>query len=169
MANEYKQGIDRVAVDESFPYPIKLEYDDDYIYLTPLSVPSNNYMLCLEVCSAVNRTIGHGHKHIFYNHGHHSYSGRFRAIIVQNQADDVKIDRSVWYNINGDTKCHESAYYRIGETVKCPISFIKNNDRSLKKLAHPYFKVRGTYRDDTDYHAPNKTTKIYSNIAYIET
>lgn len=39
MANEYKQGIDRVAVDESFPYPIKLEYDNQYIYLTVLRIP----------------------------------------------------------------------------------------------------------------------------------
>lgn len=36
---EYKQKIDRVAIDEQFPYPIKLEYDDENIYLTVLRIP----------------------------------------------------------------------------------------------------------------------------------
>ena len=45
MSNEYKQGVDRVAVDESFPYPIKLEYDDEHIYLTVLKLPSDPWEL----------------------------------------------------------------------------------------------------------------------------
>lgn len=45
MSNEYKQGIDRVAVDESFPYPIKLEYDNEYIYITPLWIPKHSNVL----------------------------------------------------------------------------------------------------------------------------
>ena len=45
MSNEYKQGVDRVAVDESFPYPIKLTYDDEHIYLTVLKLPSNPWEL----------------------------------------------------------------------------------------------------------------------------
>lgn len=54
---EYKQKIDRVAIDEQFPYPIKLEYDDENVYLTPLWIPDylqpryedNTLWLCLEV------------------------------------------------------------------------------------------------------------------------
>ena len=41
----YKQGIDRVAVDESFPYPIKLTYDDENIYITPLWIPKHSNVL----------------------------------------------------------------------------------------------------------------------------
>lgn len=40
---EYRLGVDRVAVsgdDTDFPYPIKLEYDDEYVYLTLLRMPT---------------------------------------------------------------------------------------------------------------------------------
>lgn len=40
MANAYIEGKDRVAADESFPYPIKLTYDSQYIYLTVLRIPT---------------------------------------------------------------------------------------------------------------------------------
>lgn len=55
--NNYTQRVDKVGTDEVFPYPIKLEYDDEYIYLTPLWIPDylqsyyedGNLWLCLEV------------------------------------------------------------------------------------------------------------------------
>ena len=37
--NNYTMKKDRVGIDESFPYPIKLEYDDENIYLTVLRIP----------------------------------------------------------------------------------------------------------------------------------
>lgn len=36
---KYEMKKDRVGIDESFPYPIKLEYDDENIYLTVLRIP----------------------------------------------------------------------------------------------------------------------------------
>lgn len=43
--NNYTQKVDKVGTDEVFPYPIKLEYDDEYIYLTPLWIPETSNVL----------------------------------------------------------------------------------------------------------------------------
>ena len=37
--NNYTQKVDKVGTDEVFPYPIKLTYDDEYVYLTVLRIP----------------------------------------------------------------------------------------------------------------------------------
>ena len=42
---EYKQGLDRVGDSTSFPFPIKLEYDSENIYLTPLWIPETSDIL----------------------------------------------------------------------------------------------------------------------------
>ena len=42
---EYKQGFDRVGDSTSFPFPIKLEYDSENIYLTPLWIPETSDIL----------------------------------------------------------------------------------------------------------------------------
>ena len=42
---EYKQGLDRVGDNTSFPFPIKLEYDSSNIYLTPLWIPETSDIL----------------------------------------------------------------------------------------------------------------------------
>lgn len=42
---EYKQGLDRVGDSTSFPFPIKLEYDNENIYLTPLWIPETSDIL----------------------------------------------------------------------------------------------------------------------------
>ena len=42
---EYKQGLDRVGDSTSFPFPIKLEYDENNIYLTPLWIPETSDIL----------------------------------------------------------------------------------------------------------------------------
>lgn len=55
--NNYIQKVDKVGTDEVFPYPIRLEYDGEHIYLTPLWIPDylqpyyedDNLWLCLEV------------------------------------------------------------------------------------------------------------------------
>lgn len=38
--SEYKQGIDKIGIGQSFPFPIKLTYDNDYVYLTILKLPT---------------------------------------------------------------------------------------------------------------------------------
>lgn len=42
---EYKQGFDRVGDNTHFPFPIKLEYDSESIYLTPLWIPETSSVL----------------------------------------------------------------------------------------------------------------------------
>lgn len=42
---EYKQGLDRAGDSSSFPFPIKLEYDSENIYLTPLWIPETSSVL----------------------------------------------------------------------------------------------------------------------------
>ena len=42
----YAEGVDRVSIDESFPYPIKLEYDEnENILITPLWIPKHSNIL----------------------------------------------------------------------------------------------------------------------------
>ena len=45
---EYKQGLDRVGDSTSFPFPIKLEYDSENIYLTPLWIPETSSVLVVK-------------------------------------------------------------------------------------------------------------------------
>lgn len=42
---EYKQGLDRAGDNTHFPFPIKLEYDSENIYLTPLWIPETSSVL----------------------------------------------------------------------------------------------------------------------------
>lgn len=45
---EYKQGLDRVGDSTSFPFPIKLKYDSENIYLTPLWIPETSSVLVVK-------------------------------------------------------------------------------------------------------------------------
>lgn len=45
MSSEYKQGVDKVSMDESFPYPIKLTYDDENVYLKVVRYPKNKELV----------------------------------------------------------------------------------------------------------------------------
>lgn len=166
MANEYKQGVDRVAVDESFPYPIKLTYDDEYIYLTILKLPlevmntsysNSDYNLCIEISDGSSKRIGKGHKrmHPNHGHGHPSTSGSFHGVCLGFEYGDQHYTK--WNSINK------------GTIYTCPISYIRDHSSAinnrLSKFGNAYFKVRGTYR--RIHQGVYVKTKIYSNTAKI--
>lgn len=167
MSNEYKQGVDRVAVDESFPYPIKLEYDNTNIYLTPIMIPSNIEMLglprpskqydgtstylCLEV-SISNRNHQNGGRDKVPSKKHPCKGGKFRIL--------------GYPNYNRSTYCFIDPV--VGDTYTVPISnsFFSRIGCSPKEGGEDYVYVRGCYRIGRDVDFVTRT-KYHSNVAKI--
>lgn len=183
---EYKQGLDRAGDNTHFPFPIKLEYDSENIYLTPLWIPETSDILvakdkitkqpinlpdanelgrlwlCLEVADGKNR---------FY----------------RSSKSNGKKPNQIWRykRPSRGGKYHLAAaafepyfqhYLDIGHQYIFPyikISFSNNGgERLVKHVAREYsltkwfIYVRGTYR--YGYDSDLKRTGIYSNVVKLE-
>lgn len=174
MANEYKQGIDRVAVDESFPYPIKLTYDDENVYLTVLRIPT------LEEIAKMN-----------------SFANKVNTLDTNRLALIVETHSSRHIRGNAFVNMAKTGHrYKGGIFRHCCLTFYRNvtvgNTYSFPKIACfniaalraiengnteplPWSYVRGTFwygntgRNAEDFNWKNASrTGIYSNIAKIE-
>lgn len=171
MANAYIEGKDRVAADESFPYPIKLTYDDDYIYLKVLSIPNNleiigeprdnsehsqaiysgtSIYLCLE-SSTAQRIHKQGKCNAYKEDKHPSKGGKFFIPGGSRRTACVVPNPEV-----GRTYSFE--YYPHGKGV---------TDHLGHESEEGYwYKVRGTFRIGRDVDWVNRTG-VYSNTAII--
>lgn len=153
MANEYKQGVDRVAVDESFPYPIKLTYDDEHIYLTPMWIPrqihtstvqNGTLYLCLEI-----GTTERVHKHRNKN-GSRNYSGFNTKKHPCRHGKFIVPGYDNYYDSNArETFTAQMTELSLNHTYSFPIN-IALTSIVTNKLKHAnegyYIKVRGSYR-----------------------
>lgn len=144
---------DRVGIDESFPYPIKLEYDDEneLIYVTPLWIPDNlksEYKagilwLCLEV--------GRSRKNVNWRnniHHHPTKSGNFYVpgdgSGNVHHSDDFCRDDFVVNPFELNTT-YTFQYPPIKlENIQTPLIGLDENDNKIYKI--PFIKVRGAYR-----------------------
>lgn len=164
----YKQGIDRVAVDESFPYPIKLTYDDENIYITPLWIPKHsnvlvsknkdgslidlqeayiqgNLYIALEV-SLARRKMYKNHKYnsrIDQTLRHPCRGGKFRS----------RYNNARSFTLNTQLALDPDDYLDDNRVIK---TASRNRHR-----ATPWFDVRATYRYGSN--PDSKRTGIYSN------
>lgn len=166
--NNYIQKVDKVGTDEVFPYPIKLEYDDEHIYLTPLWIPEyfkeqyelhpEIYWLCIEI-STVRSGVRSNHqiklpKKKFYIPGN-SYG-----------IEGYYPNRRENYAINN---------FQIGQkyVFQYPAALTehKHTKKENDEYLPTYYFIRGTYRSgnhiDWIYRLKQTTKESYSNIIKI--
>lgn len=158
--NNYTQKVDKVGTDEVFPYPIKLEYDDEYVYLTILKIPDNikpidnnrqdysdlKIYLCLE-SSTARKLYKQGSCNNYYYEKHPCKGGKFYLSMYTNP--------------------HEIINPEVGKTY----SFKSDGSGVQRHLAHYWengywYKVRGTLRLGRNERWLYRTN-VYSNIATI--
>lgn len=158
----YEQKKDRVGIDESFPFPIKLTYDANNIYLTPMWVPSQlqnivnsndeyRMLLTLEVATTrANYNIRNTGK-IPWNSGHPCTTGKF---YLPGAATSVNKFFRTW---------------EVGNTYTISMQdfnryFIPSNLRRLQAKGGTIFmKIRGAYRISNSL--GYQRTQYHSNTA----
>lgn len=159
--NNYTQKVDKVGMDEVFPYPIKLTYDNEYVYLTVLRIPepeelklspwvmnqlakkrkisdyNNRLVLCIE---RDNPRKYHLDKRLPYHpytscgvyDGHPSKGGNFSMIDKDSIKVIPEIGRTYQFSIN---QClNRKAYYN---------KYYNDNGSDVYPV---YSKIRGTFR-----------------------
>lgn len=185
MANEYKQGKDRVAVDESFPYPIKaVEYGQNYVEVTPLYIPEHcgyfdaqTYMqlgtdnlqeiyqegklcLCIEIKNMC-RSMCSGRTHGKYSQ-HVCKSGRWHVPANGRTTAEALVENFV---------LGRSYVFPISDILDVSNSHIRrerNMWESYRTRTIPFLPVRATYRViiNNDLNFVRKTG-VYSNIVNV--
>lgn len=172
--NNYTQKVDKVGIDEVFPYPIKLEYDDEHIYLTPLWIPESfkeqyelgpeKYWLCIEISTLrsglrVNKQIKLPKKKFYIPGNSYNKEGGREGI-------GYNPNRRENYAINN---------FQIGQTYTFQYPPIPNENVRTKKendeYLPAYYFIRGTYREGTHIdwisRLKKSTKESYSNIIKI--
>lgn len=182
MANAYIEGKDRVAADESFPYPIKLTYDDENIYLTPLWIPET----CKYFDTSTEIQLGTDLQEL-YNNGElclcletRHMRGEMKCGRTNSPKHSSKSDK---WHVPGNAR---NSYLLIEDFV-LGTRYSFNIERYLDGLNtsirrtkscwqnhsgengfDPYIKVRGTYRakvnDNLNW---IRRTGVYSNVANV--
>lgn len=160
--NNYTQKVDKVGTDEVFPYPIKLTYDDEYVYLTVLRIPepeelklspwvmnqlakgheisdySNRLILCIERDNPRKYNLNkrppyHPYPGNAPYKGHPSKGGNFSMIDLDNMKVVPEIGRT--YQFPTNLCLNRKAYFNERY----------NNDDEYD--VYPvYSKIRGTFR-----------------------
>lgn len=158
----YEQKKDKVGIDESFPFPIKLTYDDEYLYLTVLRIPEPEE---LKLSPWVMNQLAKGHEIS-------NYSNRLILCIERDNPRKYYLDKRPPYHpypSNAPYKGHpskggnfsmvnisdEKIIPEAGHTYQFPIinclnsqAYINNryNDEDEFDVYPVYSKIRGTFR-----------------------
>jgi hypothetical protein len=187
---EYKQGLDRVGDSTSFPFPIKLEYDSENIYLTPLWIPETSSVLinkdptthepinlldandlgklylCLEILDGKYRPWWsrlkdeNGKKQYRPGRGGKYHLGLDSLISINTNYPYNNIVLNQSYSIQ----------YTISKDNVHYINLLENNGgtrvANYQGLSKWFVYVRGTYR--YGYTSSLQRTGIYSNVVKLE-
>ncbi len=142
----------------TFPFPIKLTYDDDYVYLTPLKIPDglkqyvtnpDTYLvLCLEFATP---------RRLYKRHGIPSTTGKFYLPSnIEAHLTFQNFELGTTYRVARD--------YITGE-----ISGDTGNNRYNRNSHHydatPWVHVRGAYRTGRAGKTTFMRTQYNSNMA----
>ena len=177
---EIKNGKDKAGTATQFPYPIKLEYDEQAIILTPLWIPDKpqrgpvsadkktlselnaegELQLCVEVTTS-RRFHGQGKKNVKHGDKHPCRSGRFYVPLREKDYIPTQLVLGKPYVFP------LFEYEDENKSVLVPVNLLcwfNNGERDSI-----YFNVRGTYRykDSSVSTGVGPRTGIYSNEAKI--
>ena len=191
MANAYIQGKDRVAADESFPYPIKLTYDDEYIYLTVLRIPTleeiakmnsfaangvkqgmslnlNRLWLCVEVEDTRSGNGGTVYSERFMNQYYDS-----KHINGRVSSKGGRFKRRLNSELYNNVIVGQTYTFTINSTLNSIAIWFKNLslEGNIDQDASVFIKVRGAFRygpsSMVDTNVQPSRTSIHSNVAII--
>jgi hypothetical protein len=163
---EYKVGIDRVHIndeEENFPYPLKLWYDANYIYVKVIKLPPIGYSsmrVCLEVSTPLRCHKQGTLKNTYRNKQHNSKGGKFYVTdyyLYHHEEYNKQLDE--WEDTSGNiprllTKDDEGIVFRYpitieGADIKIRDLYMKYLDQSQiasHDITYLYHYVRGTFR-----------------------
>lgn len=159
--NNYTQKVDKVGIDEVFPYPIKLTYDNEYVYLTVLRIPepeelklspwvmnqlnkgheisdySNRLILCIErdnprKYNLDKRPPYHPYPGNAPYKGHPSKGGNFSMVNMNDEEIIPEIGHTYQFSI--DSCLNRIAYHN------------KQYNDNGEDIYPVYSKIRGTFR-----------------------
>lgn len=169
--NNYTMKKDRVGIDESFPYPIKLEYDDENIYLTVLRIPTLNELRKTNSFAKLARE----------DYEEFNFKDRLWLVLEQKNLHRGKKfmgKRDKFFaSVNLTNNFIEGTYINVGETYTfrinqsitgLPIRLLENPKQDYLEI-DPYVIVRGTFRYGAKscLHEYAGRTEWYSNEAKV--
>lgn len=175
--NNYTMKKDRVGIDESFPYPIKLEYDDENIYLTVLRIPEYYELKANKFAMKGKKKLGPNYKDEQYIEGmvglgylNHLY---LTVETLQTSKKHCEFSR-LKGNVLRKFKKSFTGYnnLQINQTYTFPIHncLTSHQSRIYEKGFPGYLIVRGCFRygGGTKYYSGrtgvnSNTAKIYFN------